>query len=46
MSYIGRTAQLQGAYDKVDDISSQFNGVLTTFDIEVSGVAKNCRKRN
>jgi len=40
MTYIGREAQLQGAYDKVDDISSQFNGTLDTFDIKVNTVNK------
>jgi len=38
MSYIGREAQLQGAYDKVDDISGLFNGTLVTFDIKVNTV--------
>jgi len=38
MSYIGREAQLQGAYDKVDDISGLFDGTLVTFDIKVNGV--------
>jgi len=44
MSYIGREAQLQGAYDKVDDISGSFNGAITTFDIEVNSVAKTIGK--
>jgi hypothetical protein len=38
MAYIGDTPQLQGAYDKADDISSQFDGTATTFDIKVNGV--------
>ncbi len=38
MSYIGREAQLQGAYDKVDDISQLIDDTTTTFDIQVNGV--------
>ena len=36
MAYIGRQ-QTSGAFLKLDDISSQFNNVKTTFDLKVGG---------
>ena len=36
MAYIGRQ-QSSGAFLKLDDISSQFNNVKTTFDLKVGG---------
>ena len=36
MAYIGRQ-QSSGAFLKLDDISSQFNNVKTTFDLTVGG---------
>jgi len=38
MSYLGRSPQA-GNYVKLDDISTQFNGSLSTFNTTVSGVA-------
>jgi hypothetical protein len=38
MAYIGRAPQF-GNFVKLDDISSQFNGVLSTFNTTTSGVA-------
>jgi hypothetical protein len=38
MAYIGRSPQI-GNFVKLDDISTQFNGVLSTFNTTVSGVA-------
>ena len=40
MPYIGKAPQLQGAYDKADDITGTFDGVETVFDIKVSTVSK------
>jgi hypothetical protein len=40
MSYIGKEPQLQGSYDKADDISSQFDGTLVKFDIKVNTVLR------
>ncbi len=37
LSYIGNNGQSQGAFYKVDDFSSQFNGSTKTFDIKVGG---------
>ena len=37
MPYIGRP-QSSGAFAKLDDISSQFNNVKTTFDLKVGGL--------
>ena len=42
--YIGKSPQLQGAYDKADSIHSGFNGALTAFDIKVSSVSKSISK--
>ena len=36
MAYIGRQ-QTSGSFIKLDDISSQFNNVKTTFDLKVGG---------
>ena len=36
MAYIGRQ-QSSGSFIKLDDISSQFNNVKTTFDLKVGG---------
>ena len=36
MAYIGRQ-QSPGSFIKLDDISSQFNNVKTTFDLKVGG---------
>ena len=36
MPYIGRP-QSSGAFAKLDDVSSQFNNVKTTFDLKVGG---------
>ena len=36
MAYIGRQ-QSSGSFIKLDDISSQFNDVKTTFDLKVGG---------
>lgn len=44
MPYLGRSPQLQGAYEKADSIASQFNGVLVAFDIQVSAVSKTVDK--
>ena len=44
MSYIGNEPQLQGAYDKADDISSQFDGSATTFEVQVNGTPKTIGK--
>lgn len=44
MPYIGRSPQLQGAYEKADSITSQFNGVLVAFDIQVGTVSKTIDK--
>ena len=38
MSYIGSTPKV-GNFVKLDDISTSFNGVLSTFNTTVSGVA-------
>ena len=38
MAYIGRQPVI-GNFVKLDDISTQFNGVLSTFNTTVSGVA-------
>ena len=38
MAYIGRQPVI-GNFVKLDDISTQFNGVLSTFNTQVSGVA-------
>ena len=38
MAYIGRQ-QTSGSFLKLDDISSQFNSVKTTFDLKVGGEA-------
>ena len=38
MAYLGRSPQI-GNFVKLDDISTQFNGVLTTFNTTVSGQA-------
>ena len=38
MAYIGNSPQI-GNFVKLDDISTQFNGVLSTFNTTVSGVA-------
>ena len=38
MPYIGRELN-RGNYLKLDDISSQFNGSLTTFNLTNGGVA-------
>jgi hypothetical protein len=38
MPYIGRPPQT-GNYSKIDDISGSFNGVLTSFNIRVDGLA-------
>ena len=40
MPYIGKAPQLQGAYDKADNIDSQFNSTNTAFSISVSGTPK------
>lgn len=44
MPYVGRSPQLQGAYNKADSITSQFNGVLVAFDIQVGTVSKTIDK--
>ena len=36
MPYIGRP-QESGTYKKLDDISSQFNGTLVTFNLTIGG---------
>ena len=38
MAYIGQTPQI-GNFVKLDDISNQFNGNISTFNTEVSGVS-------
>ena len=38
MAYLGSTPQI-GNFVKLDDISTSFNGVLSTFNTTVSGVA-------
>ena len=38
MAYLGQVPQM-GNFVKLDDISTQFNGVLNTFATKVSGVA-------
>lgn len=44
MPYIGKAPQLQGAYEKADNISGQFNGSYTDFVIKVSGTNKPIEK--
>ena len=44
MPYIGKAPQLQGAYDKADNISGQFNGSYTSFVIKVGGTDKSVGK--
>jgi hypothetical protein len=44
MGYIGKAVPLQGAYQKADNISSQFNGTYTSFNIRVGGVNKTIEK--
>ncbi|RLA60293.1 MAG: hypothetical protein DRQ78_09645 [Epsilonproteobacteria bacterium] len=44
MSYIGKAPQLQGAYEKADSISGQFNGSYTQFNIKVGGSNKSVGK--
>ena len=44
MPYIGKAPQLQGAYDKADNISAQFNGSFTDFVIKVGGSNKTVGK--
>jgi len=40
MTYIGKAPQLQGAYEKADNISTTFNSTLVTFAIQVNGTNK------
>ena len=42
MPYIGRP-QESGAYRKLDDISSQFNGSLVTFNLSIGGLPFFCQ---
>ena len=44
MPYIGKAPQLQGAYDKADNISAQFNGSFAAFVIKVGGTNKTIAK--
>lgn len=44
MPYIGKAPQLQGAYDKADNISGQFNGSFDAFVIKVGGSNKTVGK--
>lgn len=43
-AYIGKPPQLQGAYDKADNISGQFNGGSRVFAIKISGTNKQIEK--
>lgn len=44
MPYIGKAPQLQGAYEKADNISGQFNNSFTAFVIKVGGTNKTVAK--
>ena len=44
MPYIGKAPQLQGAYEKADNISNEFNGGASTFTIYIDGVPKSVGK--
>lgn len=44
MPYIGKAPQLQGAYEKADNISGQFNGSYAAFVIKVGGTNKTIAK--
>lgn len=42
--YIGKAPQLQGAYEKADNISSQFNSADTVFAVQVGSSNKTIAK--